>query len=134
MSSDLVPAQRISIRILSPIVHPDCCNSLWNAALWSDPTGSFSGRFWRIPTRRIRPVACCALAVTGDAAAAPPSRVMNSRRLMHALGVRGSIVTAHTNDLPPASDIGRRRRHGSFVPRTDSCTATIEVLFDHLVG
>jgi len=32
-------------------------------------------------TRRTRP-SCCALAATGNAAAAPPRRVMNSRRLM----------------------------------------------------
>jgi hypothetical protein len=33
------------------------------------------------PMRRIRP-ACCARAASGHVAAAPPSNVMNSRRLM----------------------------------------------------
>ena len=45
------------------------------------PRGRFSPDAISTPIRRMRS-GCCALAASGHAAAAPPSRVMNSRRLI----------------------------------------------------
>src|SRR6266849_5715570 len=91
-------------------------------------------------------LSCCARATSGQAAAVPPSRVMNSRRLMgFVLGLRtapyhtverelcfaaqrhrpfmselGQTATSRnarvTSGLPPIPDIRRRPWHGSFVP------------------
>src|SRR5262249_50206101 len=62
------------------------------------------------PMRRIRSAGCCARAASGHAAAAPPSSVMNSRRLVCrersiVRGDRGWVVIAQ----PPSRPEARRR-------------------------
>ena len=72
-------AQRVSIRMLRPSVHP----SFWSPS----PERRDAGLSFRVALG-IRhqhadpphPSGCCARAASGHAAAAPPSSVMNSRR------------------------------------------------------
>jgi hypothetical protein len=66
------------------------------------------------PTRRIRSP-CCARAASGHAAAAPPSSVMNCRRLL-----RNSIQKIPVESMIAVSSMRVRSAHGNS--------------FDHLVG
>jgi len=52
---------------------------------------------WRNPITGI--AGCCARAASGHAAA-PPSRVMNARRLMSDMGSSRALAMAHTISLP----------------------------------
>ena len=74
-------AQRVSIRRLRPMDQPSSCSPCMNAPWRTDASGSSAASVSSIPTRRIR-AGCCARAASGHAAAAPPSKVMNSRRRM----------------------------------------------------
>jgi len=63
-------------------VRPARCLQLLHKARKADlPIGSAAARFMSMPTRRIRSP-CCARAASGNAAAAPESSAMNSRRFM----------------------------------------------------
>jgi hypothetical protein len=62
-------------------VHPSAVSPSRNAMTRASTSGSSSAYGCRNATRRT-PVACCARAASGDATAAPPSSVMNSRLLM----------------------------------------------------
>src|SRR6516225_6026331 len=54
---------------------------------------------------------------------------------MSALGQKQTLQTVTPmSALPPKADIGTRSRHVRFVRKADSCSATILLLFDHLVG
>ena len=69
----------MSIRRLRPTVQPNWFSACTNAAMRAC-TSIVRGYLMTTPMRRIRS-RCCALAAIGHAAA-PPSRVMNSRRLI----------------------------------------------------
>ena len=71
--------QRVSIRTLWPSLHPNCCSPCKKAAMRSALPGA-SARGMSTPMRRMRSL-CCARSPSGHAATAPPSTVMNSRRL-----------------------------------------------------
>ena len=79
-------AQRVSIRMLRPSVHPSFWSSFRKAATLACPSASFSAYAISTPIRRTRS-ACCARAASGHAAAVPPSSVMNSRRLTSSIGL-----------------------------------------------
>src|SRR5207253_3817985 len=70
------------------------------------------------PTRRIRSP-CCARAASGHATAAPPSSVMNSRRLMQNIGV--------SNRLAPPS-VGLPHAHPASRAEARSLGQTLIVL------
>jgi len=80
MSSALVVAQRVSIRTLRPSVQPNCCRACRNAAMRACDSGSSAAEAMSTLIRRIRS-GCCARALIGNATA-PPTRPMNSRRLI----------------------------------------------------
>src|SRR4029078_1236560 len=82
MSSALPAPQRISIFTLRPSDQPNCRSPCRKAAIMALPCGSSADNPIRTPIRRTRS-AGCAWAAT-DHAAAPPSRAMNSRRLIAA--------------------------------------------------
>ena len=73
--------QRLSIRRLRPTVQPNFCKPLQERRDVGLRFRIVRGQSMSTPMRRIRS-ACCARAASGHAAAAPPSSVMNSRRLM----------------------------------------------------
>src|SRR5438128_164983 len=73
--------QRTSTRRFWPSVRPNCCKAWGNAATYDCGAASVAAPFISTPTRRTGPD-CCARAASGHAAAAPPSSVMNLRRLM----------------------------------------------------
>src|SRR5262245_3765159 len=73
-------AQRRSIRKLRPTAQPNCCRPCRNAARRAWLSGLSASPGMSTPIRRIRSP-CCARAVSGHAAAAPPSSVMNCRLL-----------------------------------------------------
>ena len=76
---------------------PIRCSPCRNAAMRACPSGSSAAKFMSTPMRRIRS-RCCARAASGHAAAAPPSSVMNSRRLMCSLRLRVTPYrTVHRN-------------------------------------
>ena len=79
MSSALPPVQRVSIRMLWPLVQPNCCSPCTNAARRACPSGSSAAVVMSTPIRRIRS-GCCALAASGHVTAAPLMSVTNSRR------------------------------------------------------
>jgi len=64
-----------------PFDHPSLPSVCSNAATRGRFPGSSSACPIKTPIRRIRS-GCCARAASGHAAAAPPSSVMNERRLM----------------------------------------------------
>jgi hypothetical protein len=75
---------RTSIRTLLPSVQPKPGSACVNAETRRFSSESFSSFAMSTPMRRIR-LPCCALAVSGQAAA-PPRSVTNSRRLMPTMG------------------------------------------------
>ena len=77
-SSSTAP-QRYSISTLRPTAQPNSCSPCRNPAIASDDCGSSAATSMSTPMRRTRS-RCCALAARGHAAAAPPRKVMNSRR------------------------------------------------------
>ena len=81
-------AQRMSMRTLRPSIQPSCCKPPKNDAMRACASRSFAAGLISTPMRRIRS-ACCARATNGQAAAAPPSSVMNSRRLIRSPRRRG---------------------------------------------
>src|SRR6516165_9555948 len=81
----------MSICALWPTVQPASCKLCRKAARRACPSGSSAARFMSTPTRRIRSP-CCARAAIGHAAA-PPSSVINSRRLI--VAPRGSNHARH---------------------------------------
>ena len=72
--------QRMSICALRPSVQPNRCSPPRNAAMRACPSGSSAPVDMSTPMRRRRSP-CCARTASGHAAAAPPSKPMNSRRL-----------------------------------------------------
>src|SRR4051812_48348331 len=89
MSSELVVAQRVSIRTFRPSTQPKRASSCTNAAMRAYDSGSSAAEPNSTPMRRMRS-GCCAKAPSG-ANAAPPVRTMKSRRLMPPLPeLRGS--------------------------------------------
>src|SRR5262249_20518553 len=66
--------------MLPPAIQPNCCNASRNAATFARASATPSDAFMRTPMCRIRSP-CCARAASGHATA-PPTSVMNSRRLM----------------------------------------------------
>ena len=80
--------QRVSIGTLRPSVQPNSCSACRNAAMRACPSGSSAAVFMSTPMRRTRS-ACCARAASGQATAAPPRSVMNSRRRISPPKVRG---------------------------------------------
>ena len=81
-------AQRVSMRTFRPMPQPSSCSPCMNAPWRTDASGSSAASVSSILMRRIR-CGCCARAGTGHAAAAPPSSVMNSRRLTRSPRRRG---------------------------------------------
>jgi len=77
IASTSAAAQRVSIRMLRPSVHPSFWSPSQNAAIQACPSWSLSAYAISTPIRRIRS-GCCARAVSGKASV-PPRRVMNSR-------------------------------------------------------
>ena len=79
----------MSISLLRPSIHPSFRSPSRNAATEDCPSWSLSAEEVRTPIRRTRS-GCCARAASGDAAAALPSSVMNSRRVLldHLVGAR----------------------------------------------
>src|SRR5215469_9305416 len=90
---------------------------------------------------------CCAPAASGCAKAAPPSKVMKSRRLISSPrdGAQPTIssiakcVVRHRKNRPPKSENGMDRRadQGGWVKRVHRCNAAILCslrLLDHLIG
>jgi hypothetical protein len=71
--------RRVSIHTLRPSVHPNCCSRCRNAPTRTCASASFAASGMSTPTRRIRSP-CCARALSGHAATAPPARAMKSRR------------------------------------------------------
>jgi hypothetical protein len=73
----------VSIRKLRPSTQPNFCSSCTKDASCDWASELLSGKPIKTPIRRIR-LACCARAASGHdvVAAAPPRRVMNSRRFM----------------------------------------------------
>ena len=94
-------AQRVSIRMLRPSVHPSFCSPCRNAATSACPSGSLSAYAISTPIRRT-PSGCCARAASGHAAAAPPSSVMNSRRLMSNMAASSPQLARRAVSLPPS--------------------------------
>jgi hypothetical protein len=89
-------AQRRSIRVLRPYAQPTFWRPSRNAAIQACPSRSVSAYAISTPMRLIRSD-CCARAASGHATAAPPSRVMNARRLIQSpcrLGRKGSAGTS----------------------------------------
>jgi hypothetical protein len=81
-STSPVVVQRVSIRILRPSVQPSFSSPSRNAAKRACPRSRLSAaNGMSTPTRFTRSL-CCARAASGQAAAAPPSKVMKSRRFM----------------------------------------------------
>src|SRR5262245_63935333 len=74
--------QRTSIRTS---VHPNCCRLFWNAARRGRASALSALIDMSTPMRRVCS-GCCAYPVSGDPAAAPPRRPMNSRRFMRLPG------------------------------------------------
>jgi hypothetical protein len=94
-SSLLAAPQRRSIRTLRPTAQPVSWRPCRNAARRTCPSASSAAKFMSTPMCRTRS-ACCARAASGHVAAAPPSRVMRSRRLMgraHGQGSRAKYST-----------------------------------------
>src|SRR5437588_6423537 len=79
MRSASPPPQRTSICRLWPSAQPNCAKPCSNAAWRACVSKSPSPTPVKMPMRRIRSP-CCAPAMCGHAAAAPPSSDMNSRR------------------------------------------------------
>ena len=73
--------QRYSRSIFRFTIHPSACRPDSSAWRSSRACGSLSGITIKSPIRRIR-AGCCARAASDHAAGAPPSIVMNSRRLI----------------------------------------------------
>src|SRR4029077_16631203 len=82
------PAQRYSIAMLRPSVQPSPRSRCWNAAVQGAQADGVDE-----PKRPIVGSldACCALAASGHATAAPPSSVMNSRRFVRSPRRRGRV-------------------------------------------
>ncbi len=78
------PAQRYSIKRLRPLTHPRSRRPLSKATTRDCASGSPATRPINTPIRRICFV--CARAASGHTTAAPPSSVINSRRLMSDMG------------------------------------------------
>src|ERR1700738_3195449 len=76
----LAAPQRMSIRTLRPSVQPNCCSPCKNASNRACPSESSLGEFMSTPMRRMRSPSCVRAASGHAAAAAPPRRVMKSRR------------------------------------------------------
>src|SRR5215472_5760938 len=76
---------RTSMRALRPSVQPSACRACANTTMRACASGSLAAIVIRMPIRRFLS-ACCPRAASGHAAAAPPSSVMNSRRLMSDMG------------------------------------------------
>src|SRR5262249_46976419 len=79
------------MRTLRPSLQPSFSSVCRNAVRFARASASFSTNGLSTPILRTRS-ACCARAASGHAAAAPPSSVMNARRLMLHTGL----------SLPPA--------------------------------
>src|SRR5262245_56286789 len=73
------------MRMLRPAAQPSSCSRCSNAATRGAASGSFSAIAIRTPIRCIRS-AGCARTASGHATAAPPSSVMQSRRLRSSMG------------------------------------------------
>ena len=100
-----------------------------------DASGSSAARFMSTPMRRIRS-GCCARAASGHAAA-PPSSVMNSRRLIaapeaqerHRNGSNSPIVKGPAYATVVMSALGHKRtcadnlRDVRFTPESGHCAA-----------
>jgi hypothetical protein len=71
-------AERTSIATFWPTRNPASARPCWKAA--KAPANASGLLTWRNPITGI--FGCCALAASGHAAAAPPRRVMKSRRCM----------------------------------------------------
>jgi hypothetical protein len=84
-------AQRYSIATVRPSTQPSCCSRCTNAAVHGlQPEAELEPRKPMVGSLP----ACCARATTGHAAAAPPSSVMNSRRLMWDMGACSPVLCA----------------------------------------
>src|SRR5262245_21238146 len=95
IDSSLVPANRYSIWTLRPSTHPRSRMPNRNALTRLFVSGSFSSRPSSMLTRR---TCCdpCAHAASGDAAAAPPRRPMNSRRFTDTPRLKQQMVSTLT--------------------------------------
>ena len=120
MSSALPAPQRMSIFTLRPSDQPNCCSPCRKAAILALPCGSSAAKPISTPMRRIRS-ACCARAAT-DHAAAPPSRAMNSRRLMRVPILQGH--RSHSN-----RDFGSALCDVRLGSEADICSPTADVRF-----
>src|SRR5262245_47773828 len=101
--------QRYSIRTLRPTAQPSSASPCAKAVMYSSPLGSLSTMLTSTPMRRTLAEGCCACTVSGHAAA-PPSSVMNSRRLMlttqlppyrHVTAPATNVGSATTTSPPP---------------------------------
>jgi hypothetical protein len=120
------PAHRFSIRTLRPSVHPNACSPWTSAALFRSPSESPATSDRNMATRGRR-AACCARAASGHAADAPPSSVINARRLTCSpqsqpsrtdYSRSGSCIAAKVDHSCPV----RVNRFGSIRPR---CTRNV---------
>ena len=107
--------QRYSRSTFCPVIHPSACRPDSSATRSARDCGSLSGTIIKSPIRRLRP-GCCARAASGHPAAAPPTSVMNSRRLTgrplkqralpyHAVG----CIVHRGNFWLPMSALGQKR-------------------------
>src|SRR5262245_13967056 len=90
MVSALPSPHRYSIRMFCPTIQPACWRPCANAVRRAWPSASFAANGVSTPMRRTRSP-CCPRAAIGHAAAAPPSSVMNSRRLILNLPLQESV-------------------------------------------
>ena len=118
--------QRSSIRALRPSIQPSRANSSTNTATRPRNSGFLTDHPISSPMRR-RPSGCSAPTASGHANAAPPTRVMNSRRLIrfcpqargrHPSTSRIGDFAAHRSKIGPrltAMGLGRVKTKSDLV-------------------
>ena len=121
--------QRSSIRVLRPSIQPSRASSSTNVATKPRNSGLLTDHPISSPMRR-RPSGCSAPTASGHVNAAPPTRVMNSRRLMGSPSSRTTPYHIVDCSILHQSKFGGRwqrwaawaiRRHGSGRGRDAHC-------------
>src|SRR5262245_62405670 len=119
--------QRYSIFTFRPSAQPNCCSACRNAAMLGCKRGSsVSWPPGSTPMRRTRSP-CCARAPSGHTAAATPSNVMNSRRLI--ASPRGQDRTSYRLKLAHWKRSGVTAANVRFGSKADICSAKRHVRF-----
>src|SRR5262249_2639399 len=109
------------MRTLRPMVQPNSCIPCRNAPIRVGVSGSSAAKVISTPMRRIRS-GCCARAASGHVAA-PPSSVMNARRLLIRSPRRRASRHKGISPLPVALVEGRQRAHWYPPGTTDRLVA-----------